>query len=244
MQLYAMRLLGNQDQVLLYKAPRHNGFMLASYLAGFCIVTYAGSNGAMFLQTPTTGNINYVKYLLTLAAAAAGMMGCALATAPLRLLRSVRIVRVGSDTAALQFTGKRPFPLIPDKTWSMKLGNVWSDQNIPKSLRTGHSVRFENADLWTNGQLTNPASEHFKSLGLFQKFVHISAGVMPSLKRNVRRMFNREGMVYLRIGSQNWKLDLQGCEILESGEPLNNLIEYDPAVKGTIYSMIRRQLPS
>lgn len=242
MKLYAKRLLSTRDSVLLYKAPRHNAFMIASFLTGLGIITYAGSNVYLFVMAPTSDNMAIVKYIVAAGGVAAASMGFAITMAPVRLLRSVRLVRTGGEEMALHFEGKRPLPFVPYKQFTEPLGYIWSDRSVPMSLNSWHEVPLKNADLWTEGLLPNPTLQHFKELSFFQKLVHLSANIMPALKKNVSRMFNREGMVYLRVGRQNWKLDLQGCEILDAGKPLMQLVEHDPAVRGTIYDVIRRQL--
>lgn len=218
--------------------------MIASFLTGLGIITYAGSNVYMFIATPTSDNMAIVKYIVAVGGMLAGSMGFAITMAPVRLLRSARLVRagVGGESAVLQFEGKRPLPFLPNKKFAVPLGNVWADRNVPMSLRTWHDVPIKNADLWTEGLLPNPGTEHFRNLGFFQKLVYMSASIMPAIQKNVRRMFNREGMVYLRIGAHNWKMDLQGCEILEAGGPMMKLVEHDPAVRGTLYDAIRRAI--
>ena len=44
-------------------------------------------------------------------------------------------------------------------------------------------------------------------------------------------MFTRDGMAYIRItGHGNWKLDLQGCELLDEGRALLEVMGMDEAM--------------
>lgn len=52
-------------------------------------------------------------------------------------------------------------------------------------------------------------------------------------------MFNRDGMAYARVGSQNWKMDLEGCEMLENGQVLSKLSR-EGAVRTDMLSMVMR----
>ena len=64
---------------------------------------------------------------------------------------------------------------------------------------------------------------------------------MPSIKKQVKKMFNREGMAYIRIGGSNWKMDLGDCEILDHGMPITKLTRQGK-IRADLVSMLTRSI--
>ena len=52
--------------------------------------------------------------------------------------------------------------------------------------------------------------------------------VWPTAKLDTRRMFVRDGMAYVRIPHRgDWKLDLQGCEVVDEGRILGKVMQVE-----------------
>lgn len=97
---------------------------------------------------------------------------------------------------------------------------------------------MKNSSDWTQGKLTRPDAIHGNA---FQRLNQRMLNISPTTFSLVRKMFNRDGMMYVRIGTNNWKMDLDGCEILESGQVLARLVR-EGAVRTSLASMATKGL--
>ena len=67
--------------------------------------------------------------------------------------------------------------------------------------------------------------------------------VVPTVWQDVRRMFLRDGMAYVRIeGYGNWKLDLQGCALLDGGKPLERVMVVEEGFDRSWWSRLKELL--
>ncbi len=63
--------------------------------------------------------------------------------------------------------------------------------------------------------------------------VKTTRSLWETTKQDIRRIFYRDGMAYVRIpGKGNWKLDLSGCEMLDHGRPLEEAMKVEPRLHG------------
>ena len=64
------------------------------------------------------------------------------------------------------------------------------------------------------------------------------------MKQDVRRMFLRDGMAYIRIVGQDgqWKLDLEMCQLLDDGKLLNQVMVPESRERGGWVQWLRTLL--
>ncbi len=182
-----------------------------------------------------------------------GVTGLLLATfaalafmAPLQLVKTVLLVKntaimdkagnVKKHAAvALRFELKHPLPFIQHLPFVAKTGGgfldaelntVYMDRRV-KSLQnmSFFNVPADAAQPWTAAYFS-PSPQPPRSIldrlkGANESLMHS----WPALKQNVRRMILREGMADVRIPDHGrWKVDLQGCEMLDSGKVLERVV--------------------
>ena len=63
-----------------------------------------------------------------------------------------------------------------------------------------------------------------------------------ALRRDTRRMFLRDGFAYVRFTEHgNWKMDLQGCELLDHGRALERMTTPDEQRGIGVIALFRRK---
>lgn len=239
------------SRLLLYKAPKHTSFYFNSYILGAILLTGAVLQVWNFRAPPAAFEANAAETRrpsrwvhITNWAGAGLLSGFATAffLAPWKLIKTVTLVKQagasGGRGAEMLFELKHPFPPLQrlplvrntgGGSISADVHKVLIDRNVAASERLSyHSVPASAAQAWTAAYFT-PAPREPRSLLARLRSANASlVNAWPALKTDVGRMFLREGMAYVRIPEHgNWKMDLNGCEVLEHGKVLERLCIVD-----------------
>lgn len=169
--------------------------------------------------------------VMTLGIVFAGF-GCAFFLAPLKMIKTVSLLSATQRGAqqCLQIESKPFFRPLPfgAKTMTIPLTDVFINRAVAAT-----DVRFGSVTLKDGVAFTQHyATQHQRPKApLSARFRHFNKALLtffPALLRDIRRMFFRDGMAYIRIeGHGNWKLDLQGAELLDDGRPLEKLVQVE-----------------
>lgn len=159
--------------------------------------------------------------------------------APHHLVRSISLARNAQKEVVMRVKGTRFFPFVKPATLDVVPGEMMVDSNVVMSLRQWNDVPLKNVQAWTEGSLPRPGGE--SQMNLIQRFNRRMVNIMPATFSQTRKMFYRDGMAYVRIGRENWKMDLEGCEILENGSVLMELVQQG-AVRQDIMSVASRTI--
>jgi hypothetical protein len=147
---------------------------------------------------------------------------------PYRLVKSISIVRAAEKQAMIRVKGTRFFPFTKQAVFDVAPGELMIDSNVTmatRKARTWYSVPMKNARAWTEGTLKRPGADEGNALTrLNRRMLNIG----PAMSSQVKKMFSRYGMAYVRVKGNNWKMDLEGCEMLENGEVLMKLVREAP----------------
>jgi hypothetical protein len=237
-QSYASGLLGDAESLLLYKAPRNYALFASCFFTGSCIYYYSGSlaNGA------------FIDYTAPTWAKGAVLIGCMLTSAiasavfitPHHLVKSISIARTAEKEVVLRVKGTRFSPFMKQAVFDVAPGDLMIDTDVAMTLEESGewmTVPLTNVKPWTEGSLQRP--DEIKG-NAFQKLNQRMLNIGPAIFSQTRKMFNREGMAYVRIGNSNWKMDLSKCEILENGSVLMKLVR-EGAVKTNLADMAIRK---
>lgn len=220
---YALKLLGNSDSLLLYKAPRNVALFTSCFIVG----------GSIFYWTATVANGAFMEYTAPWWAKLVVLAGClatsAIATAvvatPHHLIKSISIVKVAEKQAMIRLKGTRYFPFAKQAVFDVTPGKLLADKNVAMSLendgRKWYDIKLDKAREWTEGSLKRPNAIEGNA---FQKLNRRMLNVGPAMFSQVKKMFQRTGFLFVQIEGKNWKMDLENCEILESGEVLMKLV--------------------
>lgn len=209
--------------MLLYKAPKSVALFTSCCIAGgglfYWVATVA--TGAF---TEFTGPW-YAKAVVLAGCVASSAIAAAVVSTPHRLVKSISIVRKGEKQAMLRVKGTPFFPFTKPAVFDVAPGHLTIDSNVALSLETGTipwwCVPMDKAKVWTEGSLKRPDAIEGNA---FQKLNRRMLNVAPATFSQVKKMFNRNGMLYVQINGGTWKMDLEGCEILENGEVLMQLV--------------------
>ena len=241
--------LKEHDVLLLYKSPNHTSFYINSYLMG-ALLLLGGLNTAR--NAADNPNLPKTPYLIKSASIAIGAIFAIFATtffmAPQKLVRSIALMKGldkrGIPEAILRFEMKHPMPrfqrlpFLGDRITGgggvieAPLNHVFLDRNVSSSSSdlTFYSIPVDQATLFTDSHF-HPAAPAPKSESILSRlgsFNRSLLNIFPTLRQDVRRMFLRDGMAYIRITDHgDWKVDLQGCEVLEMGKPLDKVMVHD-----------------
>lgn len=229
-------LLGDAESLLLYRAPKHTALFTSSAIIG----------PSLFFWVGTVANDVFVNYTVPWYAKMVVLAGClvgsgmasSITATPTNLIRSISLVRKAEDEVVLRFEGNRLFPFLKPNVFDLPPGQPIVDSNVTGTLESGGSymnVQSKRGQAWTAGELIRPDQPQGENI--FQRLNRSLVNVSPAAKSQVRKMFNREGMAYIRIGNFNWKMDMEKCEILEHGAPLEKLTRKG-AIRKNLASML------
>lgn len=168
------------------------------------------------------------------------IFGSAAILAPAAMIRSIvlraKVASNGTKTPVLQFE-VRSLPL----GWTKTIEAHPSETYLNKKVST--------VDIDWNNALLSQARSFTESMNT-QKYATppssadqgIAKRFWDATKREIQRTFLRDGFAYVRIqGGPTWKLDLQQCDLLEHGRPLEKLMIPDKDPVGII-PLIKRRL--
>ncbi|KAK1814986.1 hypothetical protein LTR12_010599 [Friedmanniomyces endolithicus] len=119
-----------------------------------------------------------------------------------------------------------PLPFMTRKTYELAPSKALLDRNVSAVDIELTSIPLKNARAFTSDSAHlsagTPKLQH-PPRDAVSRFIR-------TLTRDIRRMFYREGFAYLRSDKYgNWKVDLQHCELLDQGRPLDRLTMADPS---------------
>jgi hypothetical protein len=234
-QSYASGLLGDSESLLLYKGPNNFGLFASCVIVGGCLFVWVGTLAHdAFMHTSTIAMVGVLIPCFFVSAISA-----AIAITPHHLVKSISIVRTAEKEVVLRVKGTTYFPFRRPALYDLTPGELMIDSNVTMTLdasgRQWWGVPLKNGKAWTEGRIQRPDIEG----NAFQRLNRALLNIWPSTRSQVKKMFNREGMAYVRIGSGNWKMDLEGCEILEEGSVLMKLVR-EGAVRTSLEGIVLR----
>ena len=171
--------------------------------------------------------------------------GTVLLTAPSGMIKAVSLMaKPGTMGTLLRIETRKPVPFIKygGETIEAPLNHVYIDSEVRAQEIGFFSVSLEHAKGFTVSHLnpTKPKSSIRSRLGTFNRGL---VNIWPTLFRDTKRMFFRDGMVYVYITDHGtWKLDLQGCEMLDGGQPLERAMLLYPGLDRGLIGLVKRML--
>lgn len=241
-----------KNVVLLYTAPRHGIFYAASYLAGGFFILGAYTYSELVLKDPADGSKQpwWKKSIGAISALAAASFGTVFILGPMGMIKSISVVtsEAGFTNATAKFTRaprllrieiKRKLPFLKPDVLETDVSNVALDRRVPAALHdlNFHSIPRAYSESWTADYLAG-AAEPARS-GSITAAVK---GLWPATRREVRRMFLRDQIAYVQVkgprGDSSFKLDLQGCRMLEGGQAMDRVLVEDLAMNRGVYKWL------
>ena len=240
---YTAALLHRADPLLLYKAPSHRSFYWTSYILGGLLMLGA-YNWSIVVSIPPTGldiekrKGSWGDYLLrsvTIGTTAIVMLfATVILIAPARMVRTVSLRSVeqayvqgvaGGKRPMLRVEMNAPFPFTKPKIVEVRPEEAFLDRNVAAVDIDLTSIPLPKAQEWTETAGTPAAAPR-----------------RYAFQRDIRKICYREGIAYLRCGEQGTylKLDLQYCELLDGGQPLDRLTTPEMRVQKGWLGWVRR----
>ncbi|GIZ39004.1 hypothetical protein CKM354_000239700 [Cercospora kikuchii] len=234
----------NQDHVLLYAAPNHTAFFLSSLTIGTLLLAGCYSYAEMVLKDPPANSerpkLPYIiKGLGGLTVVLVAAFSTYFLLAPMKMIKSITAIR---QPAAHHIPGRIPWdfrvsvkrimPFAKAKVLEVPLQDFALDRNLPVASGNvgfiSHPIR--DAEWFTAAYFMGKLET--KQGSALSRFNRSLINIWPGITREVRRMFLRDHMAYVRIkGSGNFKLDVQNCHMLEGGQILHKLVKVDADAK-------------
>ncbi|KAF2212346.1 hypothetical protein CERZMDRAFT_97622 [Cercospora zeae-maydis SCOH1-5] len=234
-----------QDHVLLYVAPDHKAFFISSIVIGTFLIMGCWSYAGLFLKEPSEDSqLPKLPFSIRAIGAVSVIAGAAFGTtfllAPMKMIKSITAIRQQTSNRGfraevpwnLQVEVKMPFPFVKPKSRDVYPKDVALDRNLPAASEnvgfTSHDIK--NSEWFTALYYSGKLEE--KRGSALSRFNSGLINLWPGIKRDVRRMFLRDHMAYLRIkGAGNYKLDVQNCHMLDDGRVLHRLVSVDADAK-------------
>jgi len=235
-------LLNHANPILLYKAPSHRSFYITSYFFGGLLLIGAYNWAIVVCEPPPGVNDqgSWGRYLMTGVTMGTTLVvsifGTVLILAPARMVGRISLLR-STATGVLGEQGVRlpamlrvemeaPLPFMTRKSYDLEPAKALLDRNVSAVDIELTSIPLKDAQAFTSDSAHlsagTPKLQH-PPRDAVSRFIR-------TLTRDIRRMFYREGFAYLRSDKYgNWKVDLQHCELLDQGRPLDRLTVADPS---------------
>ncbi|QIW96940.1 hypothetical protein AMS68_002458 [Peltaster fructicola] len=236
----AKKLLGEHDEIILYKSTGHGSLMVWSLLGGTTFSTMAFNTAAgimtggpfsIWLQVPTLGGC----------ALALGM-GFTMYMTTTRTIQDVRLVCTPDKQYKLRFDTKWRAYFWEPKRFEVALNRIATDRAIRDIDTAMYTVDIKDRFEWT--EFEDKQSSAFRLDRTLRSFKEGLMNGWSLLKRDVGRMFVRHGMMIVRIDDKNWKMDMWHATMLDKGVPLAQLVKEDKDIKNSLAGIIRRSFGS
>lgn len=237
----AKQLLADHDEVLLYEAPSHTSLVLTSLLGGsiFSLQSIYVANAFVLVSSSSW----WLKAPVLGCCAIAVAIGFGLMATPMWQLQSMRLLRTPDRGIFLRFHSKRNILFFRRKPIDASLDEVFSDRKVRTALLTFFEVQLNDRFRWTEYSKI-PKKWNLSPVAVLRRFWRALISLGPTVIRDIRRMFTREGMVYLRIKHQNWKMDLFKCGLLDEGRFFQQIVQEDLHVRDSLLGTLRRHFTS
>ena len=265
---YADRLCHKYDTVLLYNSPSHTSLTIAALILAGCFFFSATSTAAATkIPSPSEANDSkkvrehadampwYIRIAYAGGAVMFAVFGTMMALAPSKIIRRIWLVREQVTSPALmaatrggsrylaKIETKSMLPFQQGRTIHTLLENVSIDRriNAPADLRW-LSVPLSHSAAFTSYYTANPTAPPKSISGRLRSMNSTLLRAWPSLKSGTRKLLLRDGIAYVHIigESGQWKLDLQGAEVLDSGRPIERLFREDAGMEKGVLPFLRR----
>lgn len=249
--------LKTNDRILLYKAPKHKTFFLNSYLLGALLTVGAVNTARNAKDEPNLKTPWLIKSLNLTVALFFAVFAATFFVAPQKMIRTVSLVKVtdvvGMPEARLRFEIKHPLPIFQRLPFIKKqfygdsieapLSRIFLDRNVAAQDLSYTSVPMDQASAFTSSYFSPQPAPKRSILSRLGAFNRALVNMWPTLWQDVRRMFLRDGMAYVRItGHGNWKIDLQGAEMLDDGRPLEKVMVVDTQFDRSYWRWLKDKL--
>lgn len=264
MNSYAQRLCGDADQVLIYNSPNHRGYVFSCYFTGAVLLLGATVTLNIGQRSPPSSSDStaprkstpyLVRVLNAIPSIMFAMMGTVAILAPSKMIRRIWLLRPSTTSPnqyMLHFETKAMLPFRKNgRTLSSALSNVSIDRNIHSSAAdlTWHNVPVASSKAFTAHYLPSTHPSHARGerqpATLSSRLGSLNASLLqawPSVVRNIKRMFVREGIAYVHVIGEDgqWKLDLHDAEVLDGGRPMAELMATDVRMARGVVPWVQR----
>ena len=185
------------------------------------------------------------------------VIGTTIALAPFKMVKTLSLVRKPSSTLVrglerpfLRFQMKSPLPipfikpLRNGRTIDAPLHDVFVDRQVAAQRLDGWTAPLSRAADFTASDSSAIRPSRPSVLSRLKAFNRSVIDIWPVMKQDVRRMFLRDGMAYIRIVGQDgqWKLDLEMCQLLDDGKPLDQVMVPESRERGGWVQWLRTLL--
>lgn len=167
--------------------------------------------------------------------------------APTRMIKSISCVAPGALVTThaprtIRFEIKRWLPFLKPKVLHISPHEVLLDRNVPTLLEDIKFFNIRNTEAQSFTESYFSAEQRRKSAkGVVSAISQSLLNTWPATTREVRRIFLRDQMAYMEIqGKYRCKLDLQGCFLLDNGDPLHRVIAADTEARPSISRWMRQ----
>lgn len=236
-------LLGSRNEIMLYAAPSHGSALVSSASAGIMFLKQSGSVAAGML----TGSFSWWLKAPTLFGSVVCMtIGWVMVSTSARQINKLRLVRdPKTNEPKLQFQTKWRFLFWQPRYVTVAIGDVHADRAINDPSPATYNVEMDKLDEWTKFERDLETRTWREAVKSFNS--KLWAGLtdpLQTLKRDTGRMFYRQGMAFLVIDGQEYKLDLFHAYLLEHGAPFRDFIPIVKEGRQSMMQKLRLQLTS
>ncbi len=223
-ETFVSSLAKRSSPTLLYQAPSHTAYVLATYAFSIYAFSYSGYNFYTACLYPTTDLEIWVSYSMGVVCFMMACLGAWIFLGSFRLIRSITAIPVHSSSQALSLRVESrrtiSLPFVKPHVFSVAPSDLFISSRLAHASAKNSSLAEEEALRREKEALirdrTRIMTAPFRQMGraIWKALTYLS------------RIFTRQGFfkVLIRGKAGHWQLDSQGGWALEDGKALDKLV--------------------
>jgi len=228
---YSMTLAQKSSPTLLYTAPSHTLFLIASYTgASFCLA-YAAYNFEAQYMNPPPGLAKWIPVTFGVVCFGMATFGGWLLLGPARIIRSITAMPPSTATKSKELLLKIelrkmfPVPFFPARVITARPQEVGLGQKLWTSPIAENLTPKERREMQQREQeRLRTLQEYEKSHIMTAPFRHANMAFFGLFKA-IARTWSRQGFMKMDIKGQQYKLDVTGGWALDDGRAIDRLVK-------------------
>jgi hypothetical protein len=246
-QTYASKLAEKGQPTLIYVAPSHTSFLVASYTAAAFCFAYSTYNMWTLYIYPPPGLAAWVPTAFGVVCIGMSAMGTWLMLSPSRIIRTITAIPISAARTAtvakspvpnkvpteieLEIVLRKmlPIPFVKPRTFRVKPEAlvIRSPLVAPPARNVSPAERM--AMVQREEAERKKALEYEQTHIMSAPFRHMSRAFF-SLFKATARTWTREGFAKLKANGQTYKLDVTGGWALDGGKAIDRLVTLKPEI--------------
>lgn len=236
---YASTLGKKSHSTLLYTAPSHTGYRIASYGTGTLCIAWATYYVNTVVLYPNAGLHYSIPYLFGIASLISCAWGFRLYFNASRLIRSMTAIplasKSGPSKVQIEITVRRsiPIPFLKPRKLLVAPEDIIITRPVvpPQKRQTQTELQYQRKMEEAEKAKRKADWEYDQTHLMTSPFRHARRAFGDGLGALMRTLsFNEAGFLKMRVNGKQLKMDVSGGWVLEGGKAIDRLVKLEPHV--------------